>query len=127
MPRSVGRAGMRCNAMARVWDKGGSGMDYVRLQRRQTPFGRVIAGVAVLHVVAVGIFAYGLHPKSWDMFPSPPRAQLIPLRIVRDAPSFLPAAVPQHGPVLSIPVVPRIAPPDIARMLHGRDHPVHEK
>ena len=102
-------------------------MVLVSRQRRDNPLRRVIAGVAVLHVVAVGIFAYGLHPKSWDMFPSPPRAQLIPLRIVRDAPSFLPAAVPQHGPVLSIPVVPRIAPPDIARMLHGRDHPVHEK
>ncbi|POF62277.1 hypothetical protein [Novacetimonas maltaceti] len=102
-------------------------MDYVRLQRRQTPFGRVIAGVAALHVIAVGVLAYGLHPKSWNMFPSPPRAQLIPLRIVRDAPSFLPAAVPQHGPVLSpVPVVP-VAPPDIARMLHGHDQPVHDK
>ncbi|MBE7620569.1 hypothetical protein K6L44_13145 [Gluconacetobacter entanii] len=104
-------------------------MDYVRLQRRQTPFGRVIAGVAALHVIAVGVLAYGLHPKSWNMFPSPPRAQLIPLRIVRDAPAFLPAATaPQHGPVLStIPVAPPIAPPDIARMLHGHDHPGHDK
>ncbi|WP_165829391.1 hypothetical protein [Novacetimonas pomaceti] len=101
------------------------GMDYVRLQRRQTPFGRVIAGVAGLHVLALGVLAYGLHPKSWNMFPAPPRAQLIPLRIVRDAPSFLPAAAPQRGPVLVTPVVPRIAPPDIARMMQARDRPVH--
>ncbi|GBQ35829.1 hypothetical protein [Komagataeibacter saccharivorans] len=99
-----------------MWSDEVMGLDYAARQRRRTPYLRIIGVIVLVHVVVVGVLAYGLRPKAKPMFPEPYRP-LPPLtiKIICEPPPFLAAPPPMPLPVMVQPAVPVIPAPVIGR------------